>query len=789
MRRAKYILALACFAFAAIACQKELQPQMSDEEPLKIIIRAGAPQTRTAIIGDGQGHYTPSWSANDSIGVYFTNISGSPTAFVNATAGSEGHFSPASKITGLGGSQTLYAFYPKGAFAAVKNDAANIVRLNVKDPQKPDAIGTFDKSADLLVARPYNGTFSTINTTDQIVELAFARLLSVVKITPADATSGNALSGEYVRSLKIEYNGTTSDAPLNGRVELNLATGEMGDWTIKNYSATALYDEEAFALDGENAAYLLVNPITIAGGKKVTFTVTTDNFVASKTFTLGSAGMTFPAGNIATIGLNINDNWDIHGNSNVIIQVPFTADISSNTTYNANTHGDLGVTGLSKSSVSYTFSGSNQLRNNNNRIPGCGSFYWCSSSTSLVIGGINTGTERYFNLSFDSKLTQNASSTIAFSLSGDGTDFVSITSVNVSGTTAANYGFNFSIPAGEHSNLRLKIENTGSTGAVIDNLTITRLDSPGADNHQVDLPSSTPTPDPDPDPDPTPSAQPGWLGNYEVPTVTNLSGSTYAQTGTFSDYSDTWYRYNTTNAKQQIAVHTYNNTRTYVTFYDESKYAPLWTAHAMHASMWPDNDAGRKDAWTNDPAISLTQQGGLDNAQAVGYSRGHFVASNYRQTAENQNKQTFYYSNQAPQWQNSFNSGVWSSLEERVASSDVVPTGRDTLYVVVGVLYEGTTTTLPSGKGKLNVPIPSHFYTCLMKCSFDNSHEVTAASGIAFIYTNEAHSGVKYYDSAFVTSIDAIEARTGLDFFPRVPSSLQATAEANTTHYWLTGQN
>ena len=31
--------------------------------------------------------------------------------------------------------------------------------------------------------------------------------------------------------------------------------------------------------------------------------------------------------------------------------------------------------------------------------------------------------------------------------------------------------------------------------------------SPGADNHQVDLPSSTPTPDPDPDPDPTPSAQ------------------------------------------------------------------------------------------------------------------------------------------------------------------------------------------------------------------------------------------------------------------------------------------
>ena len=503
MRKAKYIFALACIALAAAACQKEPEPQPIDE-PLKIIIRAGAPETRTAITGDGQGHYTPSWSANDSIGVYFTNISDAPTAFVNATAGTVGHFSPATTISGLSGTQTLYAFYPRGAFASTAN-TTNVIRVNVKDTQKPDGLGTFDKAADLLVARPYSGEFSNIGT-EQTVDLAFARVLSVVKITPADATSVDAQSGrrmlygEHVKSISIQYDGSGSDAPLTGRVEMNLSTGEFGTWTIKNYSATATYDDEVFALDGANAAFLLVNPITIAGGKSVTFTVTTENFVASKTFTLGNAGMTFPAGNIATIGLSINDNWDIQSNSNIILQVPFTANISTNTTYDQATHGNLGATGSSKSSVSYTFSGSDQLRNNTNRIPDCGSFYWCSSATGLVISGINTGEERFFNLSFDSKLIQNQTSAIEFSLSADGSNYVTITSVNATNTTAANYGFNFSIPAGEHTNLRLKIENTGSYGAVIDNLTITRLDQAGANNIEVNLPSDTPAPDPDPEP-------------------------------------------------------------------------------------------------------------------------------------------------------------------------------------------------------------------------------------------------------------------------------------------------
>lgn len=278
-------------------------------------------------------------------------------------------------------------------------------------------------------------------------------------------------------------------------------------------------------------------------------------------------------------------------------------------------------------------------------------------------------------------------------------------------------------------------------------------------------------------------AAPGYLGCYEVPAIPTLSGS--GTDGTNSGRGDKWYRYYTTNSKQQVATHTFSHpstskqTRNYTVLYDGNRYAPLWVAYAMHATNWPDNGQ-TSGSWTSDPAIGLTQQTGLDNASSVGYSRGHMVSSQERRSSGDQNSQTYYYSNQAPQWQNSFNDGIWSTMEGKIVAN--APSGSDTLYVVTGVLYEGTISTLPSAS--INVPIPSHFYKCLMKCSFNSSGTMTDAKGIAYVYTNEAHTKQNYYDSQFVTTIDAIEQRAGFDFFPNVPSSLQNKAESTSTALW-----
>ena len=280
---------------------------------------------------------------------------------------------------------------------------------------------------------------------------------------------------------------------------------------------------------------------------------------------------------------------------------------------------------------------------------------------------------------------------------------------------------------------------------------------------------------------------PGYLGCYEVPSIPTLSGT--GTNGWLDGRGDKWFKYNTSSSNQKVITHTFvrsNQVRNYTVLFDSDKHAPLWAAFPMHKNVY-NGSTDRSDAWTNDPASVTGEQSGLQDANDVGFSRGHLVASQYRKYSEYSNLQTFYYTNQAPQWQNGFNSGVWSAMEDRLAT--ISPTSQnDTIYVVAGVLYEGTISYLPS-KNSISVPIPSHFYTCAMKCTFNSTGTITAAQGIAFVYTNESHTGASYYSSNFVTSIDAIEARTGFEFFPNVPAGLQNAAEANQNHTWFTGQS
>ena len=285
-----------------------------------------------------------------------------------------------------------------------------------------------------------------------------------------------------------------------------------------------------------------------------------------------------------------------------------------------------------------------------------------------------------------------------------------------------------------------------------------------------------------------------YLSGYGIPALSSLNPTLRGHADQRTSWDDYWYSYSTSNSNRQIAVHTFlhpdtnEETCNYVTLYDGSRYAPVWTAHTMNSTYWPDTGISRpsNDPWTTDPAISLVQFDGLDdNSQ---YSRGHFVASNYRKTTTGQNKQTFYYTNKAPQWQDGFNSGVWSTLEERVVT--MTPSGTTMLYVVTGVLYEGTLTykSKTVGSKTYNVPLPSHFYKCIMRCTFSGG-AVIGAQGIAFVYTNASHSGDKYYKAEYVTTIDAIETRAGFDFFPNVPAAYQNTAESNPNHTWFTGQS
>ena len=276
----------------------------------------------------------------------------------------------------------------------------------------------------------------------------------------------------------------------------------------------------------------------------------------------------------------------------------------------------------------------------------------------------------------------------------------------------------------------------------------------------------------------------GYLNCYEAPAI-DISGY-MADGNENSGRGYKWYRFDTTNPKRKVVTHTFKNsgkqTRNMTVMVDGDNKAPYWTAFIMHKDVFPNNSLGR-GSWTSDPAFPSDWQHDITLGN---YHRGHLVASNYRQNVTDARNQTFYSTNQAPQYQTQFNDGIWNNMEQKIAG--YAPTGRDTLYLTVGVLYEGTIQKIQG------IPIPSHFYTCLMYCSFNTSGIMTSARGCAYIFENRPYTqkegyddytivnGVKEYD--YICTIDEIEERAGFDFYHNVPDDFEAAAESGKVPIW-----
>ena len=268
-----------------------------------------------------------------------------------------------------------------------------------------------------------------------------------------------------------------------------------------------------------------------------------------------------------------------------------------------------------------------------------------------------------------------------------------------------------------------------------------------------------------------------WLINYEIPatdvSLTNVQKAYHAtQNETYGNTKA--YIYNPSSSRRRIVTHTFSyhsrTLRNYSLLFDYDKRCALWVAYAANNGCWVNEGVGRNSGFTNDPAVPSDYQ----VASVSGYTRGHQVASNDRQTTVEQNKQTFYYSNMTPQ-ASALNSGKWNSLESKVQTLADRTSGRDTLYVVTGPIFD-------SGyKSVSGVPIPTRYYKCLMKCTFNASGEMTAAKGAAFLFLHEPRSGEEYEQTA---TIDTIEEITGFDFFANVPADKQSAAEATNTSFW-----
>lgn len=244
--------------------------------------------------------------------------------------------------------------------------------------------------------------------------------------------------------------------------------------------------------------------------------------------------------------------------------------------------------------------------------------------------------------------------------------------------------------------------------------------------------------------------------------------------------------------------------RNYSICYDTDKLVSRWVAYPLHevytnGRSYP--GGGRTDAWAFDDAITeydyykgyqiveyeytdpvipqSQQQNIVEGAYGTGDSRGHMLPSASRYSTWMTNAQTFYATNMMPQ-NSKFNSGVWATVENGARKNVCA----DTLYVVVGTLFENAKTFTARGR---TITRPTHAYKLLLRTKSGNSKKSISQitdpneiKAIGFLFANESNA-VSYQQA--VVSIKEVEERTGFTFYqnlnPAVAESVKNQKNIN----------
>ena len=287
----------------------------------------------------------------------------------------------------------------------------------------------------------------------------------------------------------------------------------------------------------------------------------------------------------------------------------------------------------------------------------------------------------------------------------------------------------------------------------------------------------------DPTPDPTPvPGQSGKYGWYELPVID------YSQSGSYlidNNDRNIYYAHHMCAGNEKGPGG--KKARNYTVCFSGEHHVPLWVAAPRH-SMY-ESGASRTDTYAKDPSIPSDIQYN-SKSTGGGCNKGHMLGSAERLSSSATNKQVFYYSNIAPQYSDTFNTGGggWNTLEDWVDKQVC----SDTLYVVIGAYfdkytdrrgYTGSPATISFG-GRNDVTRPSMFYYILLRTKKGNSGKALkdcTASEIkcaAFVRSHETPKKVAVSEMDMM-SVSDLEKITGFTYFPNVPQAPKGSYKAS----------
>lgn len=199
--------------------------------------------------------------------------------------------------------------------------------------------------------------------------------------------------------------------------------------------------------------------------------------------------------------------------------------------------------------------------------------------------------------------------------------------------------------------------------------------------------------------------------------------------------------------------------------YSEFLRNPLWVAYRLEQAQ-SGKLPPRPRHFTAEPWSVVRVRG--DAYRRSGFDRGH-MAPNYAMARfEGRAAQlaSFRMSNIVPQ-RPKLNQKLWQRLEE--LETDVYAVNGGNLWVLMGPLFSAPVQRMASG-----VAIPDAFFRIWLR-----ENAAGEPQALAFIVPQEL-SGYEPLDR-FITSIDEIEAATGLDFFHRLPDEQERRLEQSVT--------
>ncbi|MEO1375492.1 MAG: DNA/RNA non-specific endonuclease [Cyanobacteria bacterium J06635_10] len=203
----------------------------------------------------------------------------------------------------------------------------------------------------------------------------------------------------------------------------------------------------------------------------------------------------------------------------------------------------------------------------------------------------------------------------------------------------------------------------------------------------------------------------------------------------------------------------------YALSYNRDKGIPNWVSWQLNKSWIGSVDRSndfRPDSSLPDGWYQVTGK----EYRGSGYDRGHMTPSGDRTNSEANNSATFLMTNMVPQSPDN-NRDYWRELEEY--GRDLVEQDNE-LYIIAGSYGE----IKKIGIGKRKVSVPARLYK-IVAITKPGSGGKNIKQVIAIDTPNREGKG-DWED--FITTVDAIEKKTGYDFLSNVDKSVQDVIEA-----------